>query len=85
MCYRDYDCNWDRDDNKRKFASDSAHKEWWKVHDSMTKELQSYCRLTEEMDVRIREMRGIARNGSFPDEHWKIKVTDDRRLHDEDY
>ncbi|PKI51545.1 hypothetical protein CRG98_028105 [Punica granatum] len=79
-CYRDYDCNWDTD-YSQKFASDCAHREWWKLYDSMAKELQSYCRLTENMESRIREQRRIARNASFPDGHWKIKVTDDRGLH----
>ncbi|CAJ1960874.1 unnamed protein product [Sphenostylis stenocarpa] len=78
MCYRDYDCNWDRHDHHI-FASDSAHKKWWQVYDAMPKELQSYCGLTQKMNDRIVKWRRIARNSSFSDHHWKIKVEDPRR------
>ena len=34
MCYKDYDCNWDKLDHHQ-FASDSAHKRWWQVFEAM--------------------------------------------------
>ncbi|XP_027932914.1 putative UDP-glucuronate:xylan alpha-glucuronosyltransferase 4 [Vigna unguiculata] len=78
MCYRDYDCNWDMQD-RRVFASDSAHKRWWQVYDAMPEKLQSYCGLTQKMNERIVKWRRIARNSSFSDGHWKIKVEDPRK------
>ncbi|XVF57435.1 hypothetical protein PTKIN_Ptkin06aG0205000 [Pterospermum kingtungense] len=78
MCYRDYDCNWDREEGQV-FASDKAHEKWWQVYDEMPETLQQYCGLTEEMNWRIKKWRGIARNLSFPDEHWRIGVTDPRQ------
>ncbi|XP_030545525.1 putative UDP-glucuronate:xylan alpha-glucuronosyltransferase 4 isoform X2 [Rhodamnia argentea] len=80
MCYRDYDCNWDKETH-HVFASDSANRLWWEVYDSMPRELQSFCGLTEEMDFRIRKWRGIAKEANLANGHWKIKVKDNRRLH----
>ncbi|CAI9769002.1 unnamed protein product [Fraxinus pennsylvanica] len=77
MCYQDYDCNWDFEEYRR-HASDSAHWSWWKVYEAMPKELRSYCTLSREMESRLRYARRVARNSSFPDEHWKIKVQDPR-------
>ncbi|GAB4855536.1 hypothetical protein Ancab_024156 [Ancistrocladus abbreviatus] len=51
-CYRDYDCNWDRETSQR-FASDDAHERWWQVYERMPKRLQQYCRLSEEMNEWI--------------------------------
>lgn len=79
MCYRDYDCNWDMQD-RHIYASDSAHRLWWKVYDTMPKHLQSYCALTEKTNERIVKHRRIAKNASFPDGHWKIKVKDPRKI-----
>ncbi|KAJ0079716.1 hypothetical protein Patl1_22710 [Pistacia atlantica] len=42
LCYKDYDCTWDKVDHHI-FASDSAHKKWWKVYDAMPKKLQKFC------------------------------------------
>ncbi|KAM7277774.1 hypothetical protein ACFE04_004908 [Oxalis oulophora] len=78
MCYRDYDCNWDVVERHR-FASDSAHRKWWEVYDKMPQNLQKFCGLTKEMDFRIRKWRGIARNASLPDGHWKIEPKDPRQ------
>lgn len=78
MCYRDYDCNWDIED-RQVFASDKAHEKWWQVYDEMPETLQQYCGLTDHMDWRIKKWRGIARNLSLPDEHWRIGVTDPRQ------
>ncbi|CAL0300088.1 unnamed protein product [Lupinus luteus] len=79
-CYRDYDCNWDME-NHHNFASDSAHKRWWMVHDAMPLQLQSYCGLTKKMEERIIKHRRIARNATLCDGHWKIEVKDPRRKH----
>ncbi|XP_024965840.1 putative UDP-glucuronate:xylan alpha-glucuronosyltransferase 5 [Cynara cardunculus var. scolymus] len=79
MCYKDYDCNWDRGDH-RHFASDLAHEKWWKVYQGMPNKLRPFCGLTKQMDSRIRKWRGIAKRAGFPDEHWKIKVKDTRQI-----
>ncbi|XP_022999266.1 putative UDP-glucuronate:xylan alpha-glucuronosyltransferase 5 [Cucurbita maxima] len=78
MCYKDYDCNWDKEDHQI-FASDSAHAKWWEVYEAMPAELQPFCGLTKKMDFRLRKWRSFARNSSFPDAHWKIKIKDPRR------
>ncbi|KAL2468546.1 putative UDP-glucuronate:xylan alpha-glucuronosyltransferase 4 [Forsythia ovata] len=71
MCYRDYDCNWDRLGHQI-FASDMAHERWWNVYNGMSKKLKQYCSLTSEMDARIQTERANARNATFIDGHWKI-------------
>ncbi|KAL2469201.1 putative UDP-glucuronate:xylan alpha-glucuronosyltransferase 4 [Forsythia ovata] len=78
MCYQDYDCNWDSLENHI-FASDMAHERWWNVYNGMSKKLKQYCSLTSEMDARIQTERANARNATFVDGHWKIKVKDPRR------
>ncbi|PPR96000.1 hypothetical protein GOBAR_AA24670 [Gossypium barbadense] len=78
MCYRDYDCNWDKEGMLR-FASDKAHEKWWQVYDEMPETLQPYCGLTEHMNWRLKKWRWIARSLKQPDEHWKIGVTDPRQ------
>ncbi|KAI3869963.1 hypothetical protein MKX03_006425 [Papaver bracteatum] len=80
MCYRDYDCNWDKMDH-RDFASDSAHSKWWQVYDKMPKKLHAFCDLSKSGDARIKKWRKISQNSSIPDEHWKIKVKDPRQHH----
>ncbi|GAB4835837.1 hypothetical protein Ancab_000753 [Ancistrocladus abbreviatus] len=77
-CYRDYDCNWDKEVSQI-FASDDAHKRWWQVYDRMPKRLQGYCGLTKEMDGTIRKWRGIARKANLSNGHWKIQVKDPRQ------
>ncbi|GLT38290.1 hypothetical protein SLA2020_125470 [Shorea laevis] len=77
-CYRDYDCNWDNAD-RRIFASDEAHKMWWRVYDAIPEKLRRYCAMTVAVDKRIKEWRARARNGSFSDGHWKIEVKDPRQ------
>ncbi|KAJ8772380.1 hypothetical protein K2173_027557 [Erythroxylum novogranatense] len=79
-CYRDYDCNWNIGD-QRVYASDVAHERWWKFHDSMDEKLHSFCRLTKRRKLELDYERKLARNISFSDEHWKIKITDPRRSH----
>ncbi|XP_027364544.1 putative UDP-glucuronate:xylan alpha-glucuronosyltransferase 4 [Abrus precatorius] len=83
MCYRDYDCNWDMQE-LHVFASDLVHHKWWQVHDTMPKELQSYCGLTKRLDKRIMQQRRKAKNANLSDGHWKIEVKDPRRKHYED-
>ncbi|XP_062084735.1 putative UDP-glucuronate:xylan alpha-glucuronosyltransferase 5 [Humulus lupulus] len=78
LCYRDYDCNWDMPDHLI-YASDSAHRRWWEVYDSMPKNLQSYCGLTKKMDRTIKKWRGIAKKIDLPSGHWKIQPKDPRR------
>lgn len=78
MCYRDYDCNWDIV-ARHIFASDSAHRRWWRVYDAMPKKLQKFCGLTRQMDERIRKWRRIAKDQGLPDGHWNINATDPRR------
>lgn len=72
MCYRDYDCNWDRVENQL-YASDSFNERWWEIHDVMPEKLRRFCALTPEMNARIRMNRDAAKN-------WKIKVKDPRQI-----
>ncbi|VFQ70697.1 unnamed protein product [Cuscuta campestris] len=76
-CYRDYDCNWDRSEYQ-KFASDSAHERWWRVYDDMPAGLKEFCALSAKDEARLQKWRGRAENASFPDGHWKLKITDPR-------
>ncbi|XP_045794156.1 putative UDP-glucuronate:xylan alpha-glucuronosyltransferase 4 [Trifolium pratense] len=78
-CYRDYDCNWDMQDHHI-FASDSANEVWWRVYDTMPKNLQQYCALTKESNERNVKHRKRARNASFPDGHWRIEIKDPRKM-----
>ncbi|KAF5200430.1 UDP-glucuronate:xylan alpha-glucuronosyltransferase [Thalictrum thalictroides] len=77
-CYRDYDCNWDLSE-QRVYASDIAHQRWWKLHDSMDKNLQQLCGLTEQRKIELAWDRKQAKKMGSPDQHWKIKVSDPRR------
>ncbi|XP_062158262.1 UDP-glucuronate:xylan alpha-glucuronosyltransferase 2 isoform X2 [Alnus glutinosa] len=80
MCYRDYDCNWDIGD-QRVYASDVAHRRWWKLHDAMDERLQGFCGLTKLRRTELNWERRKARKMGFPDEHWRINITDPRRSH----
>ncbi|KAL5705752.1 UDP-glucuronate:xylan alpha-glucuronosyltransferase 2 [Ranunculus cassubicifolius] len=77
-CYRDYDCNWDNG-NQRVYASDVAHKRWWKLHDSMDKSLQGFCDLTEQRKIELDWDRKKAREMGSQDWHCRINITDPRR------
>ncbi|XP_060199457.1 UDP-glucuronate:xylan alpha-glucuronosyltransferase 2 isoform X1 [Lycium barbarum] len=79
VCYRDYDCNWDIGD-QRVYASDVAHKTWWKLHDSMDETLQKFCGLTERRKIELEWDRKLAGKKGFKDEHWRINVTDPRKF-----
>ncbi|KAI4316710.1 hypothetical protein L6164_024664 [Bauhinia variegata] len=77
-CYRDYDCNWDVED-QRVYASDVAHARWWKLHDEMDEKLQRLCRLTRQRRTELNwERRRSWRRGSA-DGHWRMNITDRRR------
>ncbi|PKA55209.1 UDP-glucuronate:xylan alpha-glucuronosyltransferase 1 [Apostasia shenzhenica] len=78
LCFRDYDCNWNVD-ILQEFASDEAHSTWWRVHDSMTKGLQSYCLLRSKQKAALEWDRRQAEKANYPDGHWKINITDPRR------
>lgn len=78
LCYRDYDCNWDIGD-QRVYASDVAHRTWWKLHDAIDKSLQSHCKLTERRKIELKWDRMQAKKIGFSDQHWRINVTDPRR------
>ncbi|KAK1313791.1 UDP-glucuronate:xylan alpha-glucuronosyltransferase 2 [Acorus calamus] len=79
LCYRDYDCNWNIGD-QRVYASDVAHRRWWTVHDKMEKELQGFCGLTERRMKQLDRDRKMAMQLGLEDGHWRINVTDPRRL-----
>ncbi|KAB1220252.1 UDP-glucuronate:xylan alpha-glucuronosyltransferase 2 [Morella rubra] len=80
LCYRDYDCNWDKED-QRVYASDVAHRRWWKLHDAMDARLQRFCGLTKRRRIELDWDRKMARKMGLPDEHWRINITDPRRSH----
>ncbi|XP_022996506.1 UDP-glucuronate:xylan alpha-glucuronosyltransferase 2 isoform X1 [Cucurbita maxima] len=80
LCYRDYDCNWNIDD-QRVYASDVAHKRWWKLHDAMDENLQAFCKLTKRRRIELDWDRKMAQKAGYEDQHWNINITDPRRIH----
>nr|GMC57923.1 UDP-glucuronate:xylan alpha-glucuronosyltransferase 1 isoform X1 [Ipomoea batatas] len=78
VCYRDYDCNWNVD-ILQEFASDVAHHRWWRVHDTMTEELQQMCLLRSKQKAQLEWDRRQAEAGKYADGHWKIKIRDRRQ------
>ncbi|KAJ6694306.1 hypothetical protein OIU85_005032 [Salix viminalis] len=54
-CYRDYDCNWDMVD-RRVFASDSAHRSWWRVYDAMPRKVAEILWANEAYGCEDKEM-----------------------------
>ncbi|PIN10036.1 Glycosyl transferase, family 8 - glycogenin [Handroanthus impetiginosus] len=78
-CYRDYDCNWNIED-QIVYASDEAHARWWKVHDSMEEELQKVCGLTERRKIELAWDRKKARERGFKNQRWRINITDPRKF-----
>ncbi|RDX83628.1 UDP-glucuronate:xylan alpha-glucuronosyltransferase 2, partial [Mucuna pruriens] len=78
-CYRDYDCNWDTEE-QRVYASDVAHRRWWKLHDAMDQRLQRFCSLTKLRRTQLNWERKKAANKGLSDGHWKINITDPRRF-----
>ncbi|XP_031407194.1 UDP-glucuronate:xylan alpha-glucuronosyltransferase 2 isoform X1 [Punica granatum] len=79
LCYRDYDCNWDVPD-QRVYASDVAHHRWWKFHDGMDQRLHKFCALTKRRRTDLNWERRRSRLMKSSDHHWKINITDPRRL-----
>ncbi|KAF5942439.1 hypothetical protein HYC85_020081, partial [Camellia sinensis] len=77
LCFRDYDCNWNVD-ILHKFASNVAHKTWWKVHDAMPENLHKYCLLRSKQKAALEWDRRQAEKGNYTDGHWKIKIQDPR-------
>ncbi|KAF7001426.1 hypothetical protein CFC21_017100 [Triticum aestivum] len=77
-CYRDYDCNWNIDD-QRVYASDEAHRRWWQVYDQMGEVMRGPCALSERRKVEIAWDRHVAQEIGYADQHWKINITDPRK------
>lgn len=77
-CYRDYDCNWNVH-GMRKFASDAAHRRWWKVYDSIPVKLRSFCWLRSKQKAFLERDRIQAKKSNFSDRHW-MRTIRDRRL-----
>ncbi|CAM8883462.1 unnamed protein product [Rhodiola kirilowii] len=77
LCFRDYDCNWNVD-ILQEFASDVAHKTWWRVHDAMPENLQNFCLLRSKQKAALEWDRRQAEKGNYTDGHWKIKIKDKR-------
>ncbi|KAL9236981.1 hypothetical protein vseg_011580 [Gypsophila vaccaria] len=79
LCYRDYDCNWDKED-QHVYASNVAHKRWWKLYDSMDSGLQKFCGLTKERKRDLDWDRKQAKKFKINGDHWRINITDERRF-----
>ncbi|KAH0938641.1 hypothetical protein HID58_006102 [Brassica napus] len=77
LCLRDYDCNWNVE-GYHQFASDEAHKTWWRVHDAMPESLQRFCLLRSEQKAKLDWDRRQTDKGKYIDGHWKIKIEDNR-------
>ncbi|XP_065881851.1 putative UDP-glucuronate:xylan alpha-glucuronosyltransferase 3 isoform X2 [Euphorbia lathyris] len=77
LCFRDYDCNWNVG-ILQEFASDVAHKTWWKVHDAMPENLQKYCLLRSKQKAALEWDRRQAEKANYTDGHWKMKIKDKR-------
>ncbi|XP_010916626.1 UDP-glucuronate:xylan alpha-glucuronosyltransferase 2 isoform X1 [Elaeis guineensis] len=78
LCYRDYDCNWNIDD-QRVYASDEAHRRWWRLHDQMDEGLRAFCGLSPQRRIELDWDRKKAAERGFPDGHWKLNISDWRR------
>uniref|UniRef100_A0A7C9ANR7 Hexosyltransferase n=1 Tax=Opuntia streptacantha TaxID=393608 RepID=A0A7C9ANR7_OPUST len=79
LCYRDYDCNWDVPD-QHIYASDAAHRRWWKLHDAMDEKLQKFCDLTKEAKRNLDWNRMKATKLKINGDYGKINITDPRRF-----
>ncbi|KAL3524619.1 hypothetical protein ACH5RR_012991 [Cinchona calisaya] len=77
MCPRDYDCNWNVG-KLQEFASDDAHRSWWKVHDAMPEKLQDFCMLKSKQKAQLKYDRREAEKRNYTDGHWKIETRDPR-------
>ncbi|KAJ8429881.1 hypothetical protein Cgig2_014161 [Carnegiea gigantea] len=79
LCYRDYDCNWDVPD-QHVYASDVAHRRWWKLHDAMDEKLQKFCDLTKDTKRNLDWNRKKATKLKINGDYGKINITDPRRF-----
>lgn len=77
LCFRDYDCNWNVD-ILQEFASDVAHATWWRVHDTMSENLQRYCLLRSKQKAALEWDRRQAEKAKYADGHWQRNITDPR-------
>ncbi|XP_072976892.1 UDP-glucuronate:xylan alpha-glucuronosyltransferase 2 [Typha angustifolia] len=77
LCYRDYDCNWNKDD-QRVYASDAAHRTWWRLHDKMEEGLKALCLLSDERKKDLEWDRRDAEKMGYSDGHWRWNITDQR-------
>lgn len=77
-CYRDYDCNWDREE-RQIFASEEAHRLWWKVYDEMPEKLRAVCGMSKERDVALRKWREKGRRSGLRGSRWNKEIHDPRR------
>ncbi|KAL8166165.1 hypothetical protein V2J09_007664 [Rumex salicifolius] len=77
LCFRDYDCNWNVE-MLHEFASDVAHRTWWKVHDAMPENLHKYCYLRSKQKAALEWDRRQAEKGNYTNGHWKRKIRDPR-------
>ncbi|XP_051126826.1 UDP-glucuronate:xylan alpha-glucuronosyltransferase 1-like [Andrographis paniculata] len=77
MCFRDYDCNWNVE-RLREFASDAAHRRWWKVHDGMEEGLREMCLLRAVQKAQLEIDRREAAERNFSDGHWRMEIRDGR-------
>ncbi|KAL3617653.1 UDP-glucuronate:xylan alpha-glucuronosyltransferase 1 [Castilleja foliolosa] len=77
MCFRDYDCNWNVD-ILQEFASDAAHKRWWKVYDEMPERLKNHCGLKTLQKAQLEWDRRDAEKRNYTDGHWRIGIKDER-------
>ena len=85
FCFRDFDCNWNVD-ILQEFANDVAHERWWRVHNAMTGELQSFCLLRSTQKAGLEWHRRQAEKGNYSDGHWRRKIRDPRlRICDEKF
>ncbi|KAJ8464177.1 hypothetical protein OPV22_026729 [Ensete ventricosum] len=74
MCYREYDCNWNIED-QRVYASDAAHETWWKLHDEMDEGLRQFCVLSGKRREQLEQERRQAAELEFGNGHWRLKTT----------
>ncbi|KAL0449798.1 UNVERIFIED_CONTAM: UDP-glucuronate:xylan alpha-glucuronosyltransferase 1 [Sesamum latifolium] len=79
VCFRDYDCNWNVE-FLQEFASDVAHRTWWKVHDMMPEKLQRFCMLKTLQKAQLEWDRREAEKANYSDGHWRIRIRDERLI-----
>ncbi|KAL6542595.1 hypothetical protein OROMI_024197 [Orobanche minor] len=79
MCFKDYDCNWNVN-ILQEFASDAAHRRWWKVHDEMPERLKEHCLLKTLQKAQLEWDIREAEKGNYSDGHWRIGIKDERLM-----